>query len=57
MAIFMAIQLKLPFEISKIAKIYEKLKVSLTHKFLFPWVLFVVKSEYDLETDKNFAQG
>ena len=53
----MAIQLKLPFEISKIAKIYEKLKVSLTHKFLFPWVLFVVKSEYDLETDKNFAQG
>ena len=51
----MAIKPKLQFEIKKIAKFTKILKVSLTHKFLFPWVIFIVKAEYDLGIEKKIA--
>ena len=54
----MAIEPKLQFEVKKIAKIskFTKIsKVSLTHKFLFPWVIFIVKAEYDLGIEKKIC--
>ena len=54
----MAIQLKLPFEISKIDEIskFSKIsKVSQGHKNFFPRVIFIGDFEYDLRIDKNFA--
>ena len=48
------------FEISKIikiSKITKISKVSFTHKFSFPGIISIVKSENDLETEKKFAKG
>ena len=49
---------KMTFEISKIikiSKITKISKVSLAHKFSFPGIISIVKSEYNLETEKKFA--